>query len=112
MYTGKELRKILGNWNIDGNLPISDVNIMDGAKVSGNVWTAGNDYILKSDSREKLIKKLKIAKALHEQGFVAALPVLTKTRSEYFEDQECFILVRGLCDSPNGNKVFNLQNTE
>ena len=48
MYTGKELRKILGNWNIDGNLPISDVYIMDGAKVSGIVWPVGNDFILKS----------------------------------------------------------------
>jgi Ser/Thr protein kinase RdoA (MazF antagonist) len=100
MYTGKELRKILGNFNIEGNLPISDVDIMEGAKVSGNVWTVGNDYILKSGSREKLIKNLKIAKALHEQGFVAALPVLTKTGSEYFEDQECFILVRGLKGNP------------
>ncbi|NLL38100.1 MAG: helix-turn-helix domain-containing protein [Clostridiales bacterium] len=100
MYTEKELRKVLDNWNIERGLPISDIYIMDGAKVSGNVWSVGNEYILKSSSRDKLMKNLKIAKALHHQGFVSSLPVLTKTGSEYLDDKEIFILIRGLNGKP------------
>ncbi len=100
MYTEKELRKILDNWNIEKGLPISDIYLDDGAKVSGNIWAVGNDYVLKSGDREKVIKNLKISKALHEQGFVSSLPVLTKTGSEYLEDKEIFILTRGLKGKP------------
>jgi len=100
MYTEKELRKILENWDIEKNLPISDIYIMDGAKVSGNVWAVGNDYILKCGSREKMIKNLLISKALHNQGFASSLPVLTKTGNEYFEDKDIFILTKGLKGAP------------
>ncbi len=53
MYTDKELRKILENWSIEKNLPIIGAHMADGAKTSGNVWRVGNDYILKTGSREK-----------------------------------------------------------
>ena len=100
MYTEKELRKILENWDIEKGLPIDDVYIMDGAKVSGNVWTVGSDFILKTGSREKLMKNLKVAKALSKQGFLSSLPVPTKTGSEYLDGKELFILTRGLKGSP------------
>ena len=100
MYTEKELRKILENWDIEKGLPIDDVYIMDGAKVSGNVWTVGSDFILKTGSREKLIKNLKVAKELSKQGFLSSLPVPTKTGSEYLDGKELFILTRGLKGSP------------
>jgi len=100
MYTEKELRKVLDHWDIEKGLPISDIYIMDGAKVSGNVWAVGKDYILKSGSREKQMKNLKISKALQDQGFVSSLPILTKTGSECFEDQDIFILTRGLKGKP------------
>jgi hypothetical protein len=79
LYTERELRKVLENWDIDKDLPISDIFIMDGAKVSGNVWTVGKDYILKAGDREKIFKNLNISKALHKQGFTSSLPILTKT---------------------------------
>lgn len=100
MYAEKELRTILENWDIKKNLPIGDIYIMDGAKVSGNVWKVGNDYILKTGDREKLMKNLKISKALHKQGFVSSLPVPTKTGDEYLDGKELFILTQGLKGSP------------
>jgi AraC-like DNA-binding protein/Ser/Thr protein kinase RdoA (MazF antagonist) len=100
MYTEKELRKILENWNIKNDLPIGDIYIMDGAKVSGNVWTIGSDYILKIGNREKLIKNLKVAKALSKQGFAASLPVPTKTGAEYIDCMELFVLTHGLKGNP------------
>ncbi len=100
MYTTKELRKILENWDIDKNLPISDIYLMDGSKVSGNVWMVGSDYVLKTGKREALMKNLKISKELHKQGFSSSLPILTKTGQEYLDGEEVFILTRGVKGSP------------
>jgi AraC-like DNA-binding protein/Ser/Thr protein kinase RdoA (MazF antagonist) len=100
MYSEKDLRKVLENWDIENGLPIGDIYIMDGAKVSGSVWTVGTDYILKTGAREKLMKNLKVAKALSKQGFASSLPVLTKTGEEYLDGKEIFILTHGLKGSP------------
>lgn len=100
MYSEKDLRKVLENWDIESGLPIGDIYIMDGAKVSGSVWTVGADYILKTGDREKLMKNLKVAKALSKQGFVSSLPVPTKTGAEYLDGKELFILTHGLKGNP------------
>ncbi|MGI6039729.1 MAG: phosphotransferase [Clostridiales bacterium] len=100
MYTERELRNILDNWDIEKGLPIHDIYINGGSKVSRNVWMVGSDYILKSDSREKIVKNLKISRALHNQGFDSSLPVLTKTGSEYLEGKELFVLTHGLKGNP------------
>ena len=100
MYTVRELRKVLENWDIDKDLPIGDIFIMDGAKVSGNVWTVGKDYILKAGDREKLLININVSKALHKQGFTSSIPIPTKTGSEYLEGNEIFILTQGLKGNP------------
>ena len=100
MYTEKDLQKVLENWDVESGLPIGDIYIMDGAKVSGSVWTVGDDYILKTGDREKLMKNLKVAKALSKQGFASSLPVPTKTGAEYLDGKELFILTHGLKGSP------------
>jgi AraC-like DNA-binding protein len=100
MYTEKELRKILDNWDIEDGLPIDNLNGSDGSNVYRRVWTLGNNYILKCCKLEKLMKNLKISKALHHQGFASSLPVLTKTGSEYVEYKELFVLTRGLKGNP------------
>ena len=100
MYTEQELRKVLLSWDIEKDLPIGDIFIMDGAKVSGNVWTIGNDYILKTGDREKLLKNLKVSKVLHNQGFVSSLPITTKMGSEYLDGKELFILTQRLKGNP------------
>ena len=100
MYTKQELQTILENWDIQKNLPVEDIYIMDGAKASGSVWTVGNDYILKTGDRERLIKNLKIAKALAKQGFTSSLPVMTKAGDEYVDGETIFILTKGIRGRP------------
>lgn len=100
MYTEKELRRILENWDIEKGLKIEDVYILDGAKVSGSVWKVGQDFFLKTNNRERLMKNLKVVKALENQGFTSALPVPTRTGAEYLDGKELFILTRGLKGSP------------
>lgn len=100
MYSERELRKVLENWDIDKDLPISDIFIMDGVEVYGNVWKVGKDYILKTGDREKLLKNLSVSKALQRQGFTSSLPILTKAGNEYLDGSEIFILTQGLKGNP------------
>ena len=96
----RNLRKVLENWDIESSLPIGDVYIMDGVKESGSVWTVGADYILKTSDREKIMKNLKVAKALSIRGFTSSLPVPTKMGAEFLDGKESFILSHSLKGSP------------
>ncbi len=100
MYTEKELHKILENWDIESGIPIGGIPVMGGAKVSGSVWMVGSDYILKTGNREKLMKNLKVAKALAKQGFASALPVPLKTGAVYLDGEQLFVLAHGIKGSP------------
>lgn len=112
MFSENELRRILENWTIDEKITIADIYFMDGTKVSGNVWNVGNNYILKTGYRENLMKNIKIAKALYDQGFYSSLPAPTIDGNEYVEDNEIFILTKKLKGNPLskedkfGNKRF------
>lgn len=73
---------------------------MDGSRVSGNVWTVGNNYILKTGKREVLLKNLIISKDLHKQGFSSSLPISTKEGKEYLDGKDVFILTHGVKGNP------------
>ncbi|WP_313165230.1 helix-turn-helix domain-containing protein [Sedimentibacter sp.] len=100
MFTEKELREILSNWDVQQDLPIIDVYTMDGTKISGNVWLVGEDYILKAGSRERMLTNMKVAKALAAQGFVASTPVLSKSGKEYLDKGQIVVLTRGIKGNP------------
>lgn len=101
MYSEKELRKVLENWSISEKLPINNTYIMNGAKVSDKVWEVGNDYFLKVCERDKLMKVIKIASALYNQGFVSSALVPVKTGIEYAEyGPDVFIMTRRIKGSP------------
>ena len=104
MFTEKELRDILTNWDIPNDLPILDVYIMDGTRAAGNVWAVGEDYILKTfvseNDREMYFKNLKLAKALAARGFAASTPVPLKSGEEYLEGEKIFVLTRGVSGCP------------
>jgi len=100
MYTEKELRLVLDNWDIEKNLPIKDVYISDGAKISGKIWAVGDDYFLKTENREHILKNIKISKELNKQGYSSSLPILTKDGKEYPDGKEIFILTRGIKGNP------------
>ena len=107
MFTEKELRNILANWDIPQDLPILDIYVMDGSKVSGNVWSVGEEYILKTESdakyssnRDSMLKNINIAKMLSEQGFAASIPIPTKFSLEYLDGEKIAILTRGIKGNP------------
>jgi AraC-like DNA-binding protein len=100
VYTEKELRNMLENWDIEKSLPIEDIYLADGAKVSGHVWSVGGEYILKTGDRAKLMKHVLISRELHKQGFRSSLPIPTKTGDEYVDGEAVFILTRGVNGKP------------
>lgn len=100
MFTEKELQEILTNWNIPQNLTINDVKIVDGTKTADNVWQVGKDYLLKTGDRAALQRNIRVAKALAEQGFAAAVPVLTVKGDYFTEDKNNFVLIRRANGSP------------
>ncbi len=100
MYSEQDLREVLKNWEIDKDLRIGNTYIVDETRVSGSVWMIGNYYILKTGSRDKLLKSMRIAKALSKQDFTSSVPVLTKMGAEYLDDKEIFVLTHALNGSP------------
>ena len=45
MYTKKELQNVLENWDIEKNLPVSDIYLSDGSKCFRECLMVGSDYI-------------------------------------------------------------------
>ena len=95
-----ELREALSHWDVPQNLPLHDVWIMDGAKISGNVWTFGDGYVLKAGARDQMMKNLRVVKVLATQGFTAALPVTTKAGEEYLDGNTIFTLTHKIPGEP------------
>lgn len=100
MYSEKELRAILAHWDIDASLPIQNVYIMDGAKVSGNDWRVGEDYLLSTGDRQSVVKDRAIAKALAKQGFQSRALVPTREGADFLEGTQPFFLAHGLRGVP------------
>lgn len=100
MYSITELRNILKHWDIDHNLPITDVLVMNGTRAAGNAWRIGNQYILKTGKREQLLKNIKVSKALQKYGLNASVPVLTIEGSDFTSVQEPFVLLHALKGKP------------
>lgn len=103
MYTQKDLQQILENWDIPRNLPIKELHIPDDKKGPGNIWAAGDSYIIKTGGRVPLLKNLRIAKALAKQGFASSLPLKTKSGDEYLDGENIFILTHGIKGAPLAN---------
>lgn len=89
MYSEKELQKILENWNIPQGSKIENVSEYDWKR-----WKVG-EYYLTTNDREKIIRNIKIAKALKKQGLDSMfLPIPTKSGSEYLDGENIFILTQ------------------
>lgn len=100
MFTEKELRKILTNWDIPQDLTINDVKIVDGTKTADNIWQIGKDYLLKTGDRVSLLRNIRVAKSLAVQGFAAAVPVATVKGDDFTEDKNNFVLIRKVKGEP------------
>lgn len=102
MATERELRNALANWDVPQNLPLSDIYIMDGSKVSGNVWALGDEYIFKTGERDRLLKDMRLHKALTRQGFTTTVPITTKSGAEYLDRGIISVLMRKTPGGPLG----------
>ena len=105
MHTKNEVKQVLENWDIPQNLPIEDVYVMHDTRAAGNVWSVGDDYILKTGNRTMLLKNLMVAKALANKGFSSSLPIPTKSNSEYLAGEDFFVLTRKIKGSPLPNSA-------
>lgn len=100
MITERELRDAIAQWDIPQNFPLSEVYVIDGTKVSGNVWSLGDDYILKTGERSRLLKDLRLRNALAAQGFAASAPVLTTAGQDFLDSERIYILMKKIPGEP------------
>lgn len=94
MTTERELREVLANWDIPQDLALSNNYIMDGSKVSDREWFLGDTYILRHWERSRILKAMRVEKALTAQGFVSAAPVLSKFGKEYIDGEYIYTLTK------------------
>lgn len=100
MFTEKELRNILTNWDIPQDMAINDVKIVDDTKAADNVWQIGKDYFLKTEDRAAMLRNIRVAKAIAEYGLESSVPVPTKKGDDFTDDANNFVLLRRLKGEP------------
>ena len=105
MHSTNEIRNILGHWDIETGLDIEDVTHVEWetkAPSEWKTWQIGNDYYLKTNERSKMIRNIKIAKALTKQGLASEfLPLPTRQGTDYLEGENIFLLTRKIGEAPN-----------
>jgi len=93
----KDILTILENWNIPRGLKIEDISMphwKTGA-IEWRIWAVGEDYFLKTNERSRMIKNIKIAKALKKEGLSSEFdPVPTKDGSDYLDGEHIFLLTK------------------
>ncbi len=106
VYSKSTLKKILQNWDIPYTLPIKGIYTTSNEKESTNVWSIGEEFILKTGERSELFKNLLVTKALHKEGFVSSLPIQTKSGKDFLEGNEIFVLTKVLKGSLLPKEIY------
>ena len=108
MHSINEIKEILGNWDISADLKIEDIthtNWETQEKSEWETWQIG-EYYLKTNERSKMIRSIKIAKALKKQGLDSEfLPIPTKSGEDYPDGKELFLLVKKIGRLPNNRPL-------
>jgi len=100
-YTKAQIRELLKNWDIDEKSEIGEIRYMNGAKIADDIFRIGEDYFLRIRAgKEQQLKNLALAKAIATQGLGAALPVKTKTGTEYLDGETLTILIKRVKGTP------------
>jgi len=97
MLSEKEIRSILRNWDIPNGLKIEDASTRDWktGDIEWQIWKIGDDYYLKTNERSKMIKNIRIAKALEKEGLSSEfLPIPTTAGNDYHDGAQIFLLTR------------------
>ena len=117
----KDLRKILENWNIYAGLKIEDITHTDWEtqkKSEWQTWEIGNGYYLKTNERSKMLRNIKIAKALEKQGLMSEfLPIATKSGEDYLDGEDIFLLAEKIGEPPpnrplSDDEIGRLENND
>jgi len=121
MHGINEIEKILGNWDIPTDLKIEDITHTEWQtqeKSEWKTWQIGDGYYLKTNERSKMIRNIKIAKALSKQGLSSEfLPIQTKQGDDYVDGEFIFMLTRKVGEPLNlrpltDDEIGRLENNE
>jgi AraC-like DNA-binding protein len=98
MHRINEIEKILNNWDISTDVKIEDITHTEwqtGEKSEWKTWQIGDGYYLKTNERSKMIRNIKIAKALFKQGLSSDFsPIRTKKGEDYLDGEHIYLLSR------------------
>ena len=98
MHGINEIKNILGNWDISADLKIADITHTEWPtqeKSEWKTWEIGDNYYLKTNERSKMIRNIKIARALSKQGLSSEfLPIKTKQGNDYYDGEDIFLLTK------------------
>jgi len=105
MHSINEIRNILGNWDISAGLKIEDVTHTEWQtqeKSQWKTWEIGDAYYLKTNERSKMIRNIRIAKALLQHGlFSEFAPIPTKQGDDYLDGEDIFLLTKKIGEPLN-----------
>ena len=109
MHGINEIKTILGNWDISKDLKIEDVTHTDWEtqeKSEWQTWQIGDGYYIKTSERSKMIRSIKIAKALKKQGLDSEfLPIPTKSGADHLDGENIFLLTKKIGELPNNRPL-------
>ena len=121
MHSINEIKNIIGNWDISTDLKIEDITHTEwetNKKSEWLTWQIGDDHYLKTNERSKMIRNIKIAKALSKQGLSSEfLPIPTKQGDDYLDGEYIFLLARKIGEPLNlhplsDDEIGRLENNE
>lgn len=110
MKDEKAIRTILENWDLPKGLSITDVSSRHWktGNIDWQTWAVGEVYYLKTNERSKMIKNIRIAKALAKEGLSSEfLPVPTKTGHDYVDGEHIFLLTKKVGAPLNNHPLPN-----
>lgn len=105
MHSISEIKAILANWDISTDVKIEDITHTEWEtrkKSEWKTWQIGDGYYLKTNERSRMIRNIKIAKALYKQGLSSEfLPVQTKQGDDYLDGEHIFLLTEKIGEPLN-----------
>ena len=110
MQSEKDIRAILRNWDIPNELKIVDASSRNWktGEIEWQTWKIGENYYLKTNERSKMVKNIRIAKALKKEGLSSEfLPIPTKSGNDYVDGEHIFLLTKKVGEPQNTQPLSN-----
>ena len=97
MHSITDIQALLVNWAVVKGQKVEDVSTRHWktGEIEWPMWKIGDDYYLKTNERSRMIKNIRIAKALKKEGLASEfLPVLTDSGEDYVDGKQIFLLTK------------------